>query len=136
MEGYGIYSLYLKPDYDKRVYEENKYLKITHTTTPLFFEQTDYEIVISSTNGKSISFLNENHFIQDSVGIVRDDDDTLLSGVINFGNMVGYTDFIILSDSQMALCWQIFFAGPLVRNVFGLIMRTLGKGKEKETAVA
>ena len=36
----------------------------------------------------------------------------------------------------MALCWQIFFAGPLVRNVFGLIMRTLGKGKEKETAVA
>ena len=36
----------------------------------------------------------------------------------------------------MALCWQIFFAGPLVRNVFGLIMRTLGKGKEKEIAAA
>ena len=28
VEGYGIYSLYLKPDYDKRVYEENKYLKM------------------------------------------------------------------------------------------------------------
>ena len=23
----------------------------------------------------------------------------------------------------MALCWQIFFAGPLVRNVFGFIMK-------------
>ena len=30
----------------------------------------------------------------------------------------------------MALCWQIFFAGPLVRNVFGLVMRAIGKGKE------
>ena len=36
----------------------------------------------------------------------------------------------------MALCWQIFFAGPLVRNVFGLIMEALGKGKEKEPAAA
>lgn len=36
----------------------------------------------------------------------------------------------------MALCWQIFFAGPLVRNVFGLIMRIIGKGREKETAAA
>lgn len=31
----------------------------------------------------------------------------------------------------MALCWQIFFAGPLVRNVFGLIMSAMGKGKER-----
>ncbi|MCR5557758.1 MAG: DUF2798 domain-containing protein [Butyrivibrio sp.] len=36
----------------------------------------------------------------------------------------------------MALCWQIFFAGPLVRNVFGLIMKALGKGKMKESAAA
>ena len=28
----------------------------------------------------------------------------------------------------MALCWQIFFAGPLVRNVFGFIMKTFFKG--------
>ncbi len=29
----------------------------------------------------------------------------------------------------MAFCWQIFFAGPLVRNVFGLVMKSLGKAK-------
>ncbi len=29
----------------------------------------------------------------------------------------------------MALCWQIFFAGPFVRNVFGLIMRAISKNK-------
>ena len=27
----------------------------------------------------------------------------------------------------MALCWQIFFAGPLVRNVFGFCVRTFSK---------
>ena len=30
----------------------------------------------------------------------------------------------------MALCWQIFFAGPLVRNVFGLCVRKLTKSKD------
>ena len=32
----------------------------------------------------------------------------------------------------MALCWQIFFAGPFVRNVFGLCVRVLAK-KESES---
>ena len=35
----------------------------------------------------------------------------------------------------MALCWQIFFAGPLVRNVFGLIIRTLGKREVNKARV-
>ena len=34
----------------------------------------------------------------------------------------------------MALCWQIFFAGPLVRNVFGAIMKTFFKGNKAEIA--
>ena len=32
----------------------------------------------------------------------------------------------------MALCWQIFFAGPFVRNVFGACVRVLAK-KESES---
>ena len=37
----------------------------------------------------------------------------------------------------MALCWQIFFAGPLVRNVFGFIMKVIAgeKSLEKGTAL-
>jgi hypothetical protein len=31
----------------------------------------------------------------------------------------------------MALCWQVFFAGPLVRNIFGFIMKALGKANKK-----
>ena len=30
----------------------------------------------------------------------------------------------------MALCWQIFFAGPLVRNVFGFFVKRISKGRE------
>ena len=30
----------------------------------------------------------------------------------------------------MALCWQIFFAGPLVRNVFGFCVRTFSKKRD------
>ena len=37
----------------------------------------------------------------------------------------------------MALCWQIFIAGPLVRNVFGFCVKALSKNagnKDKEAA--
>ena len=36
----------------------------------------------------------------------------------------------------MALCWQIFFAGPLVRNIFGFVVKSVSKQPEsviKET---
>ncbi len=29
----------------------------------------------------------------------------------------------------MALCWQIFFAGPLVRNIFGMLVKAFGSGR-------
>ena len=32
----------------------------------------------------------------------------------------------------MALCWQIFFAGPFVRNVFGFIVKRISKNKTVE----
>ncbi|WP_330613834.1 DUF2798 domain-containing protein [Butyrivibrio sp.] len=36
----------------------------------------------------------------------------------------------------MALCWQIFFAGPFVRNVFGFIMKTFFKDNIKKAQKA
>ena len=32
----------------------------------------------------------------------------------------------------MALCWQIFFGGPLVRNVFGFFVKTFSKDVKTE----
>lgn len=35
----------------------------------------------------------------------------------------------------MALCWQIFFAGPFVRNVFGFVMKSISKNAVAKEAV-
>ena len=34
----------------------------------------------------------------------------------------------------MALCWQLFFAGPVVRTIFGLIFKEKKAVKTNETA--
>ena len=67
---------------------------------PLFFEQTDYEIIIRSMNGQKVSFWNENYAIRERIGSVIDGDDTLISGVINFDNMVGYSEFEIYLNER------------------------------------
>lgn len=67
---------------------------------PLFFEQTDYEIIIRSMNGQKVSFWNENYAIRERIGAVIDDDATLISGVINFDNMVGYSELEIYLDDR------------------------------------
>ncbi len=40
---------------------------------------------------------------------------------------------IAVRNFPMALCWQIFYAGPLVRWIFGKIFR---QSQERETATA
>ena len=63
-----------------------------------------------------------------------------VGGLQNFVFLAAFKEMIImwpiavalelLFVGKLALCRQVFFAGPLVRNVFGLIMRALGKGRE------
>lgn len=77
-----------------------EYAQYEITVPPLFFEQTDYEIILKSVNGGKVSFWNENYQIREKMGPVIDGDDTLLSGVINFENMVGYSDFEIYLEGR------------------------------------
>lgn len=107
VEGRRLENLHIKSIEKKCVYDHPEYLRVEQSTKPLFFEQTDYEIVISGLKGNKVSLYNENHFIKDSIGIVRDGDETLISGVINFGNTVGYTDFDIYSDGRKNLSFRI-----------------------------
>lgn len=74
---------------------------------PLFFEQTDYEIILSSRNGESIEFWNENYQIREKVGPVIDGNYTLLTGVINFGNFVGYSNLDIRVNGKKVLVVRI-----------------------------
>lgn len=69
----------------------------TIRTVPLFFEQTDYEIIVKSIDGKSVSLWHENYSVRDKISPVTDSDD-LISGIVNFGNSVGFSDFEISYD--------------------------------------
>lgn len=75
-------------------------------TSPLFFEQTDYEIIVRSTDGKSISLWHENYSVRDKIGPVTDADD-LISGIVNFGNSAGFSEFEISYDGKKSLVIRI-----------------------------
>ena len=75
-------------------------------TSPLFFEQTDYEIIVKSRDGKSVSLWHENYSIRDKISPVTDSDD-LISGIVNFGNSAGFSDFEISHDGKKSLVVRI-----------------------------
>lgn len=75
-------------------------------TSPLFFEQTDYEMIVRSTDGKSVSLWHENYSVRDKISPVTDFDD-LISGIVNFGNSAGFSDFEISYDGKKSLVVRI-----------------------------
>lgn len=75
--------------------------------SPLFFEQTDYYITIRSHNGEKLNFQSNSSLLTEKVGYVIDSDPTLLSGVINFGNNVGFSNFYVQSNERTVLCITI-----------------------------
>ncbi len=82
-------------------YDEADFGSYDISIPPIFFEQTDYEVVVKSTNNSKVSFWNENYSIREKIGPVIEGDETLISGVINFDNMVGYSDLeIYLNDKK------------------------------------
>lgn len=88
-------------------YDETQKACVTVPVCPLFFEQTDYEVVIQSKDGKSVSFWHENPKIREKIGPVLDDNPGLLSGIVNFGNSVGHSDFEIMHDGHTHLIVQL-----------------------------
>ena len=78
----------------------------TIRTSPLFFEQTDYEVVVKSTDGKSVTAWHENYSVRDKISPVTDSDD-LISGIVNFGNSAGFSDFEISYDGKKSLVVRV-----------------------------
>lgn len=74
---------------------------------PLFFEQTDYELIVNSRNGKAVHFWNENYLIREKIGPVIEGNNILITGIINFGNSVGYTDLEITADARKVMVLRI-----------------------------
>lgn len=108
INGYNIERVKVDSQGIDELYPEiNGYTSQSLTIYPLFFEQTDYELIIKSRNNESVSFWNENYLLREKVGPVTDDDSSLISGIINFGNEVGYSDFEINVDGRKHLVIRI-----------------------------
>lgn len=83
------------------VYEE-KASALSLKAAPLFFEQTAYEIVIEEMGEEKITFDHDSPLIRNKVtplGKRR----KMQTGVINFGNEVGLSEFRILVGGSLAL---------------------------------
>ena len=70
---------------------------------PLFFEQTDYIIAIQARERQALEFHSNSGLIEERVSRVLDDNPSLLSGVVNFGNSVGFSDLNIFADGKEVL---------------------------------
>ena len=88
-------------------YDSSSQSCIQLVVSPLFFEQTDYEIVIQSKDGKAVTFWHENPRIREKIDLVTDENLGLISGIVNFGNNVGYSDFEVMHDGHKHLILRI-----------------------------
>ena len=50
-------------DIDLDVEDSGKYSAQTINVSTIIFEQTDYELIVNSRNGKAVHFWNENYLI-------------------------------------------------------------------------
>ena len=74
---------------------------------PMFYEQTDYEIIVSCGSDSKVSFWNENYSVREKVSPVMEGNEALLSGIINFGNEIGFSEFEISRDGKKILTVRI-----------------------------
>jgi predicted component of viral defense system (DUF524 family) len=83
--------------------------KVNYKTTPLFYENQNYEIIIESKGDIDISFWHENSLIREKVNPVGRSG-KLLSGVLNFGSEIGFSEFQIIVDgnSFLEVCIEVF----------------------------
>ena len=65
-----------------------------YRTVPIFYEQQRYEIVIEALDDDVVEFWHDNYNIRNKVTAVGRSA-RILSGVINFGNEIGLSDFVI-----------------------------------------
>lgn len=94
-------------DMTEEYYDHTGYAIHDLIVEPLFFEQTDYVITIKSRNGEALEFQSNSHLVEERIGRVLEDDATLLSGVVNFGNNVGFSDLTVLIEGKVTLSIRI-----------------------------
>lgn len=80
-----------------------------YSIMPMFYEQQQYEILIEGRNGHTIVFWHDNINVRNKVTQASRNHE-ILSGVINFGNEIGYSDLVIQVDgtNYLRLILEVF----------------------------
>lgn len=76
---------------------------------PMFYEQKQYEIVIEAVDGYKVAFWHDNLNVRNKVTRASRNHE-ILSGVINFGNEIGFSDLVIQIDgvNYLRLVIEVF----------------------------
>ena len=110
---------------------------------PVFFEQRRYELIVEPAEGHTVEFWHENYHVRNKitrVGRTRQ----LLTGVINFGNDIGFSDLVFLVDghSYLKITIEVFpskisykddylaIVSDVTREVYNLVFDFLKKTYE------
>lgn len=80
-----------------------------YSIMPMFYEQQQYEILIEGMDGHKIAFWHDNINVRNKVTRASRNHE-ILSGVINFGNEIGYSDLVIQVDGSnyLRLILEVF----------------------------
>lgn len=79
--------------------EENPFLAHVVQTKPLFFEQQDYEIIIENKGNYIIEFWHANSLLRNKIRPVGKAQ-KVLSGIVNFGSEVGFSELVIRVNGE------------------------------------
>jgi predicted component of viral defense system (DUF524 family) len=77
----------------------NGFYQTSISEQPLFFEQQNYLLNVESSNGHEISFWHDNLNIRQRINRIGKINNTI-GGIVNFGNDIGYSDFVIFVDGR------------------------------------
>ena len=80
-----------------------------YSIIPMFYEQQQYEILIEGKDGHKIAFWHDNINVRNKVTRASRNYE-ILSGIINFGNEIGYSDLVIQLDGSnyLRLILEVF----------------------------
>lgn len=93
--GLDMREIQLKESEDAIPIQKNSSINsVSYHTAPLFFEQSDYEIIIKGIGNKRVGFYHENPLIRKCVDAISLGEN-LLTGIINFDNNIGQSDLVI-----------------------------------------
>ena len=99
-----------------------------YTVAPLFYEQQQYEIIIEAVDGYTVQFWHDNINVRKKVTRASRSHE-ILTGVINFGNDIGFSDLVIQVDhsNYLRLVLEVFPSKISYREDYQAIVEDVTK---------